>query len=137
MLLCGGPDTVVDQLRRVHDDLGAGVVSLNFAGFAQLMGADAILSRPQRLVRRALRATHGRFQLERLMAFCSKFGPQWQPRYLLFESMLALPRTALATLWAEGQLPKPGLPRAAPPSVPVPVCPDNRDTCRIGTAGKR
>jgi alkanesulfonate monooxygenase SsuD/methylene tetrahydromethanopterin reductase-like flavin-dependent oxidoreductase (luciferase family) len=32
MLLCGGPDTMVDQLRRVHDDLGAGVVSLNFAG---------------------------------------------------------------------------------------------------------
>jgi alkanesulfonate monooxygenase SsuD/methylene tetrahydromethanopterin reductase-like flavin-dependent oxidoreductase (luciferase family) len=32
MVLCGGPDTVVGQLRRVRDELGAGVVSLNFAG---------------------------------------------------------------------------------------------------------
>jgi alkanesulfonate monooxygenase SsuD/methylene tetrahydromethanopterin reductase-like flavin-dependent oxidoreductase (luciferase family) len=32
MLVCGGPDTIVEQLRHVRDTLGAGVVSLNFAG---------------------------------------------------------------------------------------------------------
>jgi alkanesulfonate monooxygenase SsuD/methylene tetrahydromethanopterin reductase-like flavin-dependent oxidoreductase (luciferase family) len=29
-VLCGCPDTVLDQLRRIRDELGAGVVSLNF-----------------------------------------------------------------------------------------------------------
>jgi alkanesulfonate monooxygenase SsuD/methylene tetrahydromethanopterin reductase-like flavin-dependent oxidoreductase (luciferase family) len=31
MLLCGGPERVLRQLRRIRDDLGAGVVSLDFA----------------------------------------------------------------------------------------------------------
>ena len=31
VVLCGAPDTVVDQLRGVRDKLGAGVVSLNFS----------------------------------------------------------------------------------------------------------
>jgi alkanesulfonate monooxygenase SsuD/methylene tetrahydromethanopterin reductase-like flavin-dependent oxidoreductase (luciferase family) len=30
MLLCGSPDTVLAQLRHIHQELGAGVVSLNF-----------------------------------------------------------------------------------------------------------
>jgi lysyl-tRNA synthetase class 2 len=102
-------------------------VSLNFAGFAQLMGADAILSRPQRLVRRALRATHGRFQLERLMAFCSKFGPQWQPRYLLYSGRVHLPRAGLRVLQAEAYLRAPRSRVAArrwlPAADPVPPVP--------------
>jgi len=30
MLLCGSPETVIDQLHNVRQELGAGVVSLNF-----------------------------------------------------------------------------------------------------------
>jgi len=30
ILLCGSPETVIDQLRHVRQELGAGVVSLNF-----------------------------------------------------------------------------------------------------------
>jgi hypothetical protein len=30
MLLCGSPRTVIDQLRRIGQELGAGVISLNF-----------------------------------------------------------------------------------------------------------
>jgi hypothetical protein len=29
-VLCGSPSTVLSQLRRIRDELGAGVVSLNF-----------------------------------------------------------------------------------------------------------
>ena len=29
-LLCGTPDTVIEQMRHIHDELGAGVLSLNF-----------------------------------------------------------------------------------------------------------
>ena len=46
-------------------------------------------------------------------------GLRWQPRYLLFEKPTALPRTALAAMWAEGQLPKPALPRPQRRTAPV------------------
>ncbi len=47
------------------------------------------------------------FQIERLYRFNEKFNPRWEARYLMHEGALTLPRTALATLWVEGQLPKP------------------------------
>ena len=49
------------------------------------------------------------FQIERLSRFNAKFSPEWRPRYLIYQQHLALPRCALAVLWAEGQLPKPTL----------------------------
>lgn len=82
-------------------DRDISAVSLNFAGFAHLMAAGAVLTRGQRLMRRALRATHGRFQLERLMSFCAKFGPSWKPRYLLYGGRTRLPRAGLRVLQAE------------------------------------
>jgi lysyl-tRNA synthetase class 2 len=48
--------------------------------------------------------------VESLYRFNAKFRPRWQPRYLLYESAATLPRTALAALWAEGQIPRPSLP---------------------------
>jgi lysyl-tRNA synthetase class 2 len=47
------------------------------------------------------------FQLERLHRFNAKFFPRWEPRYLMYERALCLPRVGLAALWAEGQLPEP------------------------------
>ena len=47
------------------------------------------------------------FQIERLYRFNAKFFPRWEPRYLVYEPRLGLPRAGLAALWAEGQLPKP------------------------------
>ena len=50
------------------------------------------------------------FQIESLYRFNAKFFPRWEPRYLVYEGALALPRTSIAAMWAEGQLPKPSLP---------------------------
>jgi lysyl-tRNA synthetase class 2 len=55
------------------------------------------------------------FQIESLYRFNAKFFPRWEPRFLVYEGALGLPRAGLAAAWAEGQLPKPRLPlRRAP-----------------------
>jgi lysyl-tRNA synthetase class 2 len=78
-------------------------VSLNYAGLAHLVRNEV----PRRaLVRKALRfgiSVLGRhFQMERLVRFNDKFSPNWRPRYLVYESALALPRTVFRVLEAEG-----------------------------------
>ena len=89
---------------------GTAEVSLNFAAFARLLHSPC--SRAQRLLGRMLTLGDAFFQIERLYRFNAKFFPRWQPRYLMYEGALSLPRTALATLRLEGQLPKPRLPKA-------------------------
>jgi lysyl-tRNA synthetase class 2 len=86
---------------------GIAELSLNFATFAKWMHS------PERWWERAL----GRllalfnpfFQIESLYRFNAKFFPRWEPRYLVYEGALGLPRAGLAAMWAEGQLPKPRL----------------------------
>jgi lysyl-tRNA synthetase class 2 len=75
------------------------------------MAASAALSRRQRVLRAALRAVHGRFQLERLVRFNEKFFPTWRPRYLVYGRRTHLPLAALRVLQAEAYL-RP--PRARP-----------------------
>jgi lysyl-tRNA synthetase class 2 len=82
---------------------GAREVSLNFAGFAHVMAADALTSR-QRILRWALRLTHGRFQLERLVRFNDKFAPAWRPRYLVYTGHTRLALAALRVLQAEAYI---------------------------------
>jgi lysyl-tRNA synthetase class 2 len=50
------------------------------------------------------------FQIESLYRFNAKFFPRWEPRYLVYEGALGLPRAALAVMWLEGQLPRPRMP---------------------------
>jgi lysyl-tRNA synthetase, class II len=83
---------------------GVREVSLNFAGFAHVMGTHAAPTRGQRLLRRGLELVHGRFQLERLMAFNDKFHPQWRPRFLVYEAHTRLPLVALRVLQAEAYI---------------------------------
>ena len=64
------------------------------------------LSQGQRLFGRVLALANPYFQIESLYRFNAKFLPRWEPRYLLYEGAFGLPRAALATLWAEGQLPR-------------------------------
>lgn len=89
---------------REHD---VGEVSLNFAGFAHVMAADAALTRVQRLMRWGLTRLHGRFQLERLVRFNEKFEPEWRPRYLVYQTNTRLPLAALRVLQAEAYLRSP------------------------------
>ena len=80
-------------------------ISLNFAPFAAVLTRGAELSSGQRLQRRALLALKGRFQLDNLLLFNSKCLPDWQRRFVVFESRLDLPRIGLAALAAESYLP--------------------------------
>jgi lysyl-tRNA synthetase class 2 len=84
---------------------GVEEVSLNFAAFARWMHAPR--SRSERVLGRLASLVNPWFQIESLYRFNAKFFPRWEPRYVLYESALAFPRTGLAVLWAEGQLPRP------------------------------
>ena len=80
-------------------------VSLNFAPFAALLAPEAELTRLQRLERRALLRLKGQFQLDNLLLFNRKFFPSWQPRFVVYERRLDLPRVGIAALAAEAYLP--------------------------------
>jgi lysyl-tRNA synthetase class 2 len=101
---------VVAGLRRARS-LSCREVSLNFAGFAHVMAAGAILGAGGRVLRLILRAAHARFQLERLAQFNERFDPTWRPRHLVFASATRLPIGALRVLQAEAYV-RP--PRARP-----------------------
>jgi lysyl-tRNA synthetase class 2 len=91
---------------------GVAEVSLNFAAFARWLHDPQ--GRCERLFGRLVSHANPYFQIESLYSFSAKFGPRWEPRYLLYERLRDLPRTALATLWVEGQLAKPAAPRLRP-----------------------
>ncbi|HEY0516154.1 MAG TPA: phosphatidylglycerol lysyltransferase domain-containing protein [Solirubrobacteraceae bacterium] len=83
---------------------GVGEVSLNFAGFAHLMRAHARPSPVQQVLKWTLERAHGRFQLERLMAFNNKFQPRWQRRFLVYQARTRLPLAVLRVLQAESYI---------------------------------
>ena len=86
---------------------GVEELSLNFAMFARLLRSpNGVL---QRVLGRLISFADAFFQIERLYRFNAKFFPRWEPRYLMHEGILSLPRTGLAAMWIEGQLPKPSV----------------------------
>jgi lysyl-tRNA synthetase class 2 len=84
---------------------GLDYVSLNFSPFASLLARDAELTLRQRAGRRALLSLKGHFQLDNLLQFNRKFFPLWNPRFVVFERRLDLPRVGIAALAAEAYLP--------------------------------
>ena len=116
-------DFLVIEAAVLLADIGIEEFSLNFAAFGRW------LRDPQNIVERQLarllRVGDRWFQVERLYRYNVKFHPRWQPRYLLCESYMALPRTALAAMWVEGQLPR--FPTSAscpsPTREPLPAAP--------------
>jgi lysyl-tRNA synthetase class 2 len=88
--------------------LGIEELSLNFAAFARWLHSPS--GRVERVLKVLLGKADDFFQVESLYRFNAKFRPRWQPRYLLYQGATSLPRTALAALWAEGQIPRPALP---------------------------
>jgi lysyl-tRNA synthetase class 2 len=100
-LVCGAVELLHDR--------GLKEMSLNFATFAKYMHS------PETWVERLLGWTAAKFnpyfQIESLYRFNAKFFPRWEPRYLVYEGALGLPRVSLAAMWAEGQVWKPGVAR--------------------------
>ena len=94
---------VVSAIELLRAD-GVEELSLNFAAFARWLHAPANLV--QRLLGRLIPLADRYFQIESLYRFNSKFNPRWQPRYLLYEGALGLPRAGVAAISAEGQMPQ-------------------------------
>jgi lysyl-tRNA synthetase class 2 len=92
------------ELLREH---GLRELSLNFATFAKWMHSPERWY--ERLLGKLVALGNPFFQIESLYRFNAKFFPRWEPRYLVYEGTLGLPRASLAAMWAEGQLPKPRL----------------------------
>jgi lysyl-tRNA synthetase, class II len=90
---------------------GVDELSLNFATFNRFLQSPD--GRGERVLGRFLALANPYFQLESLYRFNAKFFPRWEPRYLVFDRPLALPRIGLAVMFVEGQLGKPRLWRAA------------------------
>ena len=88
-------------------------VSLNYAGLGHLVrrgpSGNWLI---KALTHLALNRLRTRFQLDRLVLFNQKFSPCWRPRYLIYESPAALPRSVFRVLQAEGHLPQPRAKRA-------------------------
>jgi lysyl-tRNA synthetase class 2 len=117
----GLTDAMVVAAIGLARERGLRAVSLNFAGFAHIMGPDRVLTRGQRVARRLLAAGHGRFQLERLITFNRKFMPRWEPRHLLYREPLRLPVLGLRVLQAEAYVRPPRGRVLVPRWEPLPV----------------
>jgi lysyl-tRNA synthetase, class II len=90
---------------------GVDEMSLNFAPFARWLHSP---ERPaERVLGRLIALGNRFFQIESLYRFNAKFFPRWEPRYLVYQGALGLPRAGLAAMRAEGQLGKPPSPRTA------------------------
>jgi lysyl-tRNA synthetase class 2 len=95
-------------------DRGLDEMSLNFAAFAKWIHSPS--SAAERALGRIIALGNPFFQIESLYRFNAKFFPRWEPRYLVYEGALGLPRAGIAAMWAEGQLPKPSLPSRREPA---------------------
>jgi lysyl-tRNA synthetase, class II len=92
---------------------GLAEMSLNFAAFARWIHSPDGPS--ERVLGKLIAVGNPYFQIESLYRFNAKFFPRWEPRYLVYQGALGLPRASLAAMWAEGQLWKPELPRGGTP----------------------
>ena len=84
--------------------LGVDRVSLNFAVFrSALERGERIGAGPvARLWARVLKIASRWWQIDSLYRFNARFGPNWVPRFLVFDAVRDLPRIAVAAFEAEG-----------------------------------
>jgi lysyl-tRNA synthetase, class II len=103
----GLTEFLVVQAVELLRERGLREISLNFAAFAKWMHSPE--KRHERVLGKLVALGNRFFQIESLFRFNAKFFPRWEPRYLVYEGALGLPRAGIAALWAEGQLWKPSL----------------------------
>jgi lysyl-tRNA synthetase, class II len=103
----GLTEFLVARAAELLRDRGLSEMSLNFAAFAKWMHSPA--SSLERTLGKLIALGNPFFQIESLYRFNAKFFPRWEPRYLVYDGTLGLPRAGIAAMWAEGQLPKPAL----------------------------
>jgi lysyl-tRNA synthetase, class II len=119
----GLTEFLVARAAELLRDRGLAEMSLNFAAFARWMHSP---SGPiERTLGKIVALGNPFFQIESLYRFNAKFFPRWEPRYLVYEGTLGLPRAGIAAMWAEGQLPKPSLPSRREPAARRPWSPTN------------
>jgi lysyl-tRNA synthetase class 2 len=107
----GLTEFMVARAAELLRERGVGEMSLNFAAFARWMHSPERWH--ERVLGKVVAVGNPYFQIESLYRFNAKFFPRWEPRYLVYSGPMGLPRTGLAAMWAEGQLPKPALPSRA------------------------
>ena len=101
-------EALVCRALEIARDRGVSEVSLNYAGLAHLVRGELPGNRLTRVfTQRVVGLLGSHFQMERLVRFNEKFSPEWRPRYLVYESLAALPVSVLRVLQAEGYLPQP------------------------------
>jgi lysyl-tRNA synthetase, class II len=100
----GVTEYLVVQAAELLRERGIEELSLNFAAFGRLLGRPG--GRLDRALARLVSLGDRFFQIESLYRFNAKFFPRWEPRYLMYERILGLPRVGLAAMTAEGQLPR-------------------------------
>jgi lysyl-tRNA synthetase, class II len=99
-------EALVCRALEIARELGVSEVSLNYAGLGHLIRRGTNGTRFARaLTRLTIALLNRRFQMERLVRFNEKFSPHWRPRYLVYESRLALPSAVYRVLQAEGYVP--------------------------------
>ncbi|GAA1615981.1 bifunctional lysylphosphatidylglycerol synthetase/lysine--tRNA ligase LysX [Actinoplanes couchii] len=103
----GLTEFLVAGLVEACPDLGVRRISLNFAMFRSVFSsADGVGAGPVIRVTDAVLGLASRFwQLESLYRANAKYLPAWVPRFLCFDSSLALSRAVYAAARAEGFLP--------------------------------
>ncbi|HET7047655.1 MAG TPA: phosphatidylglycerol lysyltransferase domain-containing protein [Solirubrobacteraceae bacterium] len=110
----GLTEFLVARAAELLRDRGLNEMSLNFAAFAKWLHSPS--GWLERALGRIVALGNPFFQIESLYRFNAKFFPRWEPRYLVYEGTLGLPRAGIAAMWAEGQLPKPSLPSRREPT---------------------
>ncbi len=105
----GSVELMVSELCREGEDIGVSRISLNFAVFRRVFASEDELGvGPVRRTWRLLLVFLSRFwQMETLYRSNDRYGPEWLPRYLCFESPRTVGRVAIASGIAEGFIPWP------------------------------
>ena len=105
----GAVELMITELCREGEDVGVARISLNFAVFREVFASEEELGvGPVRRTWRLLLVFLSRFwQMETLYRSNDRYGPQWVPRYLCYQSPRSVVRVAVASGIAEGFIPWP------------------------------